>query len=252
MISLEIKNIKRLFLLALTSNLAIVFLLCPPVWQLAVKKKITIQEGQSSTIVGHGTPGWIPREVISRHTVNALITAEDARFYSHWGIDSDAIWQSLLINIKHRRIVRGGSTITQQVVKLGFLNSNKSLLRKIREMIGALVLEIALSKDEILEWYVNLIPLGNGIRGIKEAARYYFNEDPEILTVQKSIQLAMILPRPRARSLYLKNRKLTQFGHKRYYQIAKDMYDYGFLTLALKNQALATGNFGQPIITQIK
>ena len=237
---------KKSFLWALGVIFLGVFLLTPPVWQLR-GGSVSIETGDKEAQVGENHEGWLSIGEISQHTVHAFITAEDARFYQHSGVDMKAIWDSIRLNWKHKKYMRGGSTITQQVVKLAFLGPEKTLFRKIREGLGALLLEVIVDKEQILEWYLNLVPMGGDIRGVFAASKYYFDEEPSLLTVQKSIQLALILPRPTKGALILRKKELTVFGHKRFYQIVKDMHDYGYLSVALKENVLATGNFGKPI-----
>lgn len=238
---------KKIILLLVVIMLTYIWILVPPVWQLR-SGPIQIAKGPKAQIqIGPGSQTWLPFHRTSKHTVYAFVTAEDGRFFEHHGIDFNAIWNSLKTNWKHQKIVRGGSTITQQVVKLAFLGQEKTLLRKTREVLGAIALERLISKEKILEWYFNLVPMGSGLIGIREAASHYFNEVPELLTIENSIQLAIILPRPSDRSEVLVHRKLTEFGHKRFYQIVQAMFDYGYLTETLKAHALATGDFGKPI-----
>src|SRR5690606_35698153 len=119
---------------------------------------------------------------ISRHALHAIVVAEDARFYQHAGLDFAEIWASLKTNIRKGRYARGGSTITQQVVKVAFLSSRKNLIRKAREAVGAMLLELLFTKQEILEWYINLVQFGDGVYGIKEGCWHYFKTKPEQLT----------------------------------------------------------------------
>lgn len=215
----------------------------PPVW-LLTKGEIKDQEGIPR---GPKSEHWLPLDKISRHTIHAFVAAEDARFFSHWGVDPLAVWKSLITNLKAGTYVRGASTISQQVVRMVFLSRDKNLQRKLKEALGAIVLEFFLSKEEILAWYLNLVPLGNGVIGIREASAYYFNEPPEYLTVQKSIQLAIILPSPATRSKALLAERLTEFGHLRFRLLIDQMKDYGYLSESLAENALATGDFGRPI-----
>ncbi len=222
----------------------------PPVWKL-LSEPVAIEsvhgKHRSIHLVGPGKPGWQPLEQTSRHTIHAIVTAEDSRFFEHHGLDFAAIFSSVRLNYNKGRLARGGSTITQQVVKMAFLDGTKSWERKLREACGALLLELILSKDEILAWYLNLLPLGSGTIGIKEASQLYFNESAEFLTIQDSIQLALVIPRPRERSLELADKSLSPFGQRRYADLAKQMRDYGYITQTLYETAMATGNFGKPI-----
>ena len=219
----------------------IVLLTIPPVWQLKGG------EDAPHTIRGPGHPQWVDYEVISKHTINAIIAAEDARFYSHGGIDFFAILESIKLNFQQQRYARGASTISQQLVKIAFLSQEKSLLRKIREIVGAITLEWNISKEDILAWYLNNVTFGHGTIGIQEAAEYYFNEDPSILTVQQSIQLALVLPNPARRSEGLVEKRLSEFDQRRFRTISSQMHASGYLTDELKEEVMATGDFGRPL-----
>ena len=154
---------------------------------------------------------------------------------------------SLRTNLEKGRIVRGGSTITQQVVKVAFLSRQKSIIRKAREALGALLLEQLLDKERILEWYINLVEFGGGVYGIAEAAHQYFDTEPRLLTIQQGVNLALVLPGPNTWSRGLQDRRLTAFGQKRYATIVNQMYQNGYITKTLRKTALATGDFGEPV-----
>ena len=203
--------------------------------------------GEQVFSLGPGTEHWVSIDKVSRHVLNAIVVAEDARFYQHPGIDSQEIYNSFMTNLEKGRYARGASTITQQVVKMGFLSSEKSLLRKFREILGALLAEQLYEKDQILEWYINLTEFGDGVFGIKDAARHYFDTEVELLTIQQGANLALVLPSPNAWSIGLRSRRLTPFGHKRYAHIIEMMFQQGFINEPLRKAALATGDFGRPI-----
>ena len=228
------------------------YLIVPPVWQLK-QKEILIKrfyKGNSDPVIvkiGPSTSDWVSINNVSKHFINAIVVAEDSRFYMHYGIDIIEILNSLKLNIKTKRYVRGASTITQQVVRVIFLSSKKTLWRKIREIFGALILEKILTKQEILEWYINIVKFGNNIYGIKKAAYYYFNTHPEFLTIEQSIHLALILPSPNLWSSGLRRQNLTDFGHKRFTVIAHNMKQSGYITKEQFLTVLARGNFGQPV-----
>lgn len=205
------------------------------------------KEGEVQTIVGPGSKNWINSQNISRHALNAIVTAEDARFYRHNGIDLIEIWKSLETNIRKGRYARGGSTITQQVVKVAFLTREKSIIRKLREITGALILENILTKKQILEWYINLVEFGDGVYGIKNGCWHYFKTKPSQLSIAQSIHLALVLPSPNKWSKGLRHRKLTDFGHRRFHFILKRMYRSRYITEPQLKATLALGDFGNPI-----
>ena len=143
---------------------------------------------------------------ISPFIQNAVIASEDARFYSHIGIDVIGIGRALFANLKEHRFAQGGSTITQQLAKNFFLSPKKSLWRKLREAELALFLELRYSKRQILEMYLNKIYLGQegsrGIYGIEEAAEFYFSKRAKDISLEESALLAGIIRAPNRYSLF--------------------------------------------------
>jgi membrane peptidoglycan carboxypeptidase len=125
-----------------------------------------------------------------------VIVSEDWSFYRHRGLDYNEVWAAILADLRVRRFRRGGSTITQQVAKNLFLTPEPSLRRKLREAILARRLEQALSKDEILEAYLNVANWGDGIVGAEPAAQFYFCKPASSLDWAESATLAAILPDP--------------------------------------------------------
>lgn len=129
----------------------------------------------------------------------AIIAAEDARFYSHMGFDAYAILRAGLVNLQYGRIAEGASTITQQLAKNLFLSQERSFGRKAEEFILALDLELRYPKEKILEMYLNTIYFGSGYYGIAEASMGYFAKMPDELTLAEAAMLAGL---PNAPSLY--------------------------------------------------
>ncbi|HWM88860.1 MAG TPA: transglycosylase domain-containing protein, partial [Kofleriaceae bacterium] len=132
----------------------------------------------------------VPFERIPKVVIQALVSAEDADFFKHEGIDYLGMVRALFINIKEGETVQGASTITQQVVKNLVLTRDRTLKRKVQEIILARRLEHSLSKNEILTLYANQIYFGHGRYGIQEAARYYFGKNVEQLNVGEAATLA--------------------------------------------------------------
>ena len=118
--------------------------------------------------------GTIP-EIIK----NAFIASEDRRFYKHNGVDFWSISRAVISNVKAMEIVEGGSTITQQLARMVFLNQNKTIQRKLKEMALAFKLERNLTKEEIIEQYLNNVFLGSNAYGISDAAWVYFKKTPD-------------------------------------------------------------------------
>lgn len=133
---------------------------------------------------------------ISERMIRALIVAEDARFYSHPGIDLDALQTAMEYNLSEKRFVYGGSTISQQTVKNIFLSASKDPLRKWHELVLTIGMERNLSKKRILELYLNVAEFGRGIYGVEAAALHYWGISSSRLSTNQAIQLAATLPSP--------------------------------------------------------
>jgi monofunctional glycosyltransferase len=202
---------------------------------------------QTNVLIGPDELSWVSLEKTSQHLINAIISAEDSRFFAHHGVDLREVVRSIKLNFSKGRYARGGSTITQQVVKLSFLSSDKTIVRKLREITGALILETLLSKDEILAWYLNLADFGSGTYGVKDAADYYFSSTPDRLTVAESIHLALVLPAPNTWSKGLKSKLLTEFGRRRFKNVLGELLNNKYITKQQYDITLQTGNFGRPI-----
>ncbi|HEX9615181.1 MAG TPA: monofunctional biosynthetic peptidoglycan transglycosylase, partial [Bacteroidota bacterium] len=140
---------------------------------------------------------WVSLRDVPKHVIDAVIVAEDGTFWRHGGFDWFEVKESLERNISTRRVARGGSTITQQLVKNLYLSPSKNPLRKVREWVLTGYMESVLSKPRILELYVNVIELGNGVYGIQAASRKYFGKDVSELTRYEAAQIASIIPNPR-------------------------------------------------------
>ena len=139
---------------------------------------------------------WVPIDRIPVFLQNAVIAVEDARFYEHSGIDLRGIARALVKDVVKRKLVEGGSTITQQLVKNKFLSGEKTIDRKLKEGRLAMELERKYTKKQILEMYFNEIYYGNGAWGIAQAARLYFDKTPEELTDAECSLLAGVPKNP--------------------------------------------------------
>ncbi len=169
----------------------------------------------------------VPFSEISENIKKAVISAEDADFYKHNGFDLKAIIRAVLYDLKIGKPVQGGSTITQQLIRNYFLSQNKTIKRKTREIILATELEKKYNKDQILDWYLNLIPFGSNIYGVEEACHYFFNKKASDINVAEAAVLAAIIKAPTYYSPYGKNsNKLTE--RKNY--ILERMYFLGYIT----------------------
>ena len=145
---------------------------------------------------GTNTNRWTKIDKISNNLKNAVISVEDKNFYEHNGFDYLRIIKAFFTNFKSRKIVEGGSTISQQYIKNAYLDFDKTWSRKVKEAMMTLNLEMHYTKDEILEAYLNTINYGLGNYGIVSAANFYFNKNVDELTLEESIILAGIPKNP--------------------------------------------------------
>jgi monofunctional biosynthetic peptidoglycan transglycosylase len=143
------------------------------------------------------TQSWVPIGRVSRHLVHAVLASEDQKFFGHEGVDWDAVRESVEANRQAGRFARGGSTITQQLAKNLFFSTNKSLMRKARELVVAYWLERELSKVRILELYLNVIEWGDGVYGCQAAALRYYGKPASALDASEAAGLAAMIPNPR-------------------------------------------------------
>ncbi|MEJ7599187.1 MAG: biosynthetic peptidoglycan transglycosylase [Kofleriaceae bacterium] len=150
--------------------------------------------------VGKGEPGWVALRGLPSHVTGAFVSAEDGRFWNHPGFDLEQIARSLEIDLRESRLARGGSTISQQLIKNAFLSQRRSFDRKLQEAILTWRLEERLEKRQILERYLNIIELGPRVFGIAAAARYWFDRTPDDLTIRQAAFLAALTSQPTSMS----------------------------------------------------
>ena len=148
-------------------------------------------------VVGPKNPHWTTLEAMPVELKWAVIVAEDANFYEHRGIDVPALKEALKHDLKRKRLERGASTITQQLAKNLFLSRDKSLRRKLRELVIAQRMERELTKGRILELYLNLVEVGPLVYGMGHGASYHFGKPVGALTPAEAAFLAAMLPGPR-------------------------------------------------------
>jgi monofunctional glycosyltransferase len=188
--------------------IGISLLLLPPVSTLAnprVSLVITVKDWNRKDhpfVLGPRNRFWTPISAVPSFLKKAVVAAEDANFYSHEGVDYEAIREAIKADLQKGKFVRGGSTITQQVAKNVFLSRERTISRKIKEFVLARRLDDALSKSRILELYLNAVELGPMIYGVGHASRYYFGKHTSALTVRESAFLASMLPGPRVYDPY--------------------------------------------------
>jgi monofunctional glycosyltransferase len=153
-------------------------------------------------VVGPRNPSWTPISSVPSSLKKAVIAAEDANFYAHEGVDYEAIREAIRTDIRKGRLVRGGSTITQQLAKNLFLSRERTFTRKIKEYVLARRIDDRLSKARILELYLNVVELGPMVYGVGKASRYYFGKSASDLSLRESAFLASMLPGPKVYNPY--------------------------------------------------
>jgi monofunctional biosynthetic peptidoglycan transglycosylase len=140
---------------------------------------------------------WVPYNRISDNLKRAVIASEDANFTEHDGVDWQALEAAYARNNKRHKVVGGGSTITQQLAKNLFLSGSRNYLRKGQELVITYMLETVMSKERILEMYLNVVEFGRGVFGAEAAARHYFRTGAAGLNAAQAARLAVMLPNPR-------------------------------------------------------
>lgn len=167
---------------------------------------------------------WISLKNVNRDLIYSIVLSEDSHFFSHTGIDYDALIAALADNIKNREWRFGASTISQQTVKNLYLNQEKTLSRKLQELIITRNIESKLSKNEILELYLNIIEFGPDLYGIANASQYYFNKKPKEINAAEGAYLALLMPSPRKYHYTLyQNGNWSPALSKKHRRILRDM-----------------------------
>ena len=169
---------------------------------------------------------YVPYSELSKNYINAVISVEDHRYYSHGPVDFIGIARAMYTNIRDKEFDEGGSTITQQVAKNVVFNQDKTLIRKVGEVFAAFDLEKNYSKDEILAIYVNSSYFGDGYYGIYDASMGYFKKEPKDLNLDESSMLAGI---PNAPSVYAPTVNID-LAKKRQAHVLNKMLEYGYIT----------------------
>lgn len=170
---------------------------------------------------------------MSPYLAKAIVANEDTRFYQHMGVDPIGIARALIVNIKAGSIAEGGSTITQQLAREMFLTQERTLIRKVREAILAIIIELKFSKSEILQAYLNQVYLGEGAYGVEAAAQKYFDKHASELNLSES---AMIAGLARGPVLYSPYRDINA-ALKRRNVVLNGMFEQGYINVEEKNKA---------------
>jgi hypothetical protein len=196
-------------------------------------------EGGRTVELGPGNAAFVPVAELPAHVVRAVTTAEDAGFFGHQGFDFAELLDALSAGAQAGRVVRGGSTISQQLAKNLYLSRDRTLARKAREALVTIGLEASLPKARLLELYLNLIEWGPGLHGIGPAATAYFGVDARKLTPRQACFLAAIIPSP-VRSHRLVAAGLGERAYRtRVEDLLQRLSGFGVLTDEALEQALA-------------
>lgn len=190
---------------------------------------VTILAADGTTLAERGLRrGHIRVDVLPKHLIEAVTATEDRRFYHHFGIDPVGLARATYSNLQAGTVVQGGSTITQQLAKNLFLRPERTIVRKLEELIYAVWLEQRFTKDEILELYLNRVYFGGGTYGVEAAARHYFGKSARDVTLPQSAMLAGLLKAP---SRYAPTRSVRA-ASARAQVVLDNMVEAGFLTEA--------------------
>jgi penicillin-binding protein 1A len=157
-------------------------------------------------IYGEEKRTWISLNSVPEHLKKAVVISEDANFYHHFGIDIRGVFRSILINLRLKKPVYGGSTIPQQLIRSTFFSTEKTLGRKVKEIILALELDRRYSKDQILEWYLNQVPFGQNAYGAEAASQTYFQKSVSEISLPEATTLAALIQAPSYLSPYGEHR----------------------------------------------
>jgi hypothetical protein len=157
-----------------------------------------LKEGRAKEArkMGPASPTWTPYSKVPYPLRSAIQISEDASFFVHHGVDIEEIRQAIIQGVTSGEKTRGGSTLTQQLIKNLYLTRDRTAMRKVQEALVTLLMESALSKDQIFELYMNLIEWGPNIYGVQEAAQHYFGKSPERLSIKEATYIASIIPGP--------------------------------------------------------
>lgn len=186
-----------------------------------MNSKILSRDGEVLLDIGTETRDVVPFDKMPKRVVGAFLAAEDDNFYNHEGIDYYGIMRAFVVNLKSGRLVQGGSTITQQVAKSFLLSKERTITRKIKDLLLARKIEEKFSKDEILFLYLNQVYLGGGYYGVKAAFKGYFDKELEEATPAEAALVAGLLVAPGRYSPYVN----PQYAKRRQNYVLKRMFE---------------------------
>jgi penicillin-binding protein 1A len=221
-------------------SLAFVAATLPPIQSLEVPKRPpTIEivgiDGRLLASRGEMSGTDVPLRELPPYLPKAFVAIEDRRFYRHFGVDPTGLVRAVAANLLHRHVSQGGSTITQQLAKNLFLTQERTLWRKMQELVLALWLEHKLSKSQILELYLNRVYFGSGAYGVEAAAQRYFGKSARQVKIAEAAMLAGLVRSP---SRLAPNRNPAGAEH-RAQAVLLAMSELGFVTEAAAKTALA-------------
>lgn len=198
---------------------------------------ITIKSNDGTVLqqIGPATREKVSFQTMPAHLPEAFVASEDQEFYHHHGIDYNAIFRATVKNMLARDVVEGGSTITQQLARIVFLDQERSMGRKVREALLAQKMEDELSKQQILERYLNLVYLGSGAYGVADAAWVYFSKTVDQLTLGEMAMIAGMAPAPSNYSPLIN----PDVARQRRDIVLERMFDVGYITAAEMEAAKA-------------
>lgn len=192
-----------------------------------VNDKVSYEQQKEKTVK------WKKINEISKRVSAAIVVSEDGKFYTHKGFDIEQILKVVDSKIRYKKKkVRGASTITQQLVKNLYLSKEKSLSRKIKELYYSTLIEEKLSKEKILEAYLNIIEYGKNIYGIENASQYYFKKSAKYLSAKEAAFMAMLLPSPVRYAKSFKIGALTPYAQSTINNILLKMRQAGYISEA--------------------
>jgi penicillin-binding protein 1A len=212
----------------------------PPIQSLEVPKRpptveIVGLDGKPLTLRGEMSGTDVPIKELPPYLPKAFVAIEDRRFYSHFGVDPIGLTRAVVANVLHRGVSQGGSTLSQQLAKNLFLTQNRTLWRKMQELVLALWLERKFSKAQILELYLNRVYFGSGAYGVEAAAQKYFGKSARQVKVAEAAMLAGLVKSP---SRLAPNRNPAG-AERRAQAVVAAMGELGFITETMAKTALA-------------
>lgn len=197
---------------------------------------IKASDGKILQQMGEATHENLKIDQIPKPVIQAFIASEDRRFYQHNGVDYQGILRAVASNVQAGNVVEGGSTLTQQLARIVFLNQKRSFWRKVREARLAQKIEEKLSKQQILERYLNLVYLGSGAYGIADASWVYFSKPLDQLTIPEIAMIVGLTPAPSQYSPFVNEQACLQ----RRNLVLQRMQEAGFITAEQAKEAIAS------------